>query len=624
MADEKRIKLGVDIGELGNQLLQINNLVEKNYSLAIQGQERYNTILETSIKLLDTQSSKIQEISDLLEKAGNASQNLVPNIGGQNQIMPLPIGIGGGGTNNSSNEGNNTADLDTFHDDVLDKFDKLISKTGSIEAGVDLILDPFVKIQEDVSEILNEIRNPGSGGGEGSAGGRGGSAGGNSSNSGASGGGNNSLNSLGNGFNRTAGIAMQQNDLYMLAAATAAIPFVGQGVSMVIQKLLKSAEKLDNSTSQFYAVTGEYAGDELGEFNNIGLSTAEAYLKKSQYARSNANYKSSDLSFEKGFGLDEGTMSSLLRSTRNDVSSDLLSSGQIGAKYLSYLTASVAPKQVRSYSDEYLKILVDINQQQLEQVGYTNSLVNGEIIQGIAKLDDSFQNPAVLQKVVSGLQSGLQNANSPQMEALQFMTLSQINPNASLHELQKMRENPFSSENPEYLNQMLKNLDLGDENLSYFNVARQFNISNTLAERILKGARTKWEKGEMFYGQDFKNIKQQYDVEQEAINSTSIMQRSNAKTEDIFAKMGLPMMETMDNVLKSVGEGLKGFNNFLSSMGLGSELLGDLAKILSETNTNLSNFNQNLKGESNPNSSAVIQRNSTNIEVRKKMTGSKF
>lgn len=624
MADEKRIKLGVDIGELGNQLLQINNLVEKNYSLAIQGQERYNTILETSIKLLDTQSSKIQEISDLLEKAGNASQNLVPNIGGQNQIMPLPIGIGGGGTNNSSNEGNNTADLDTFHDDVLDKFDKLISKTGSIEAGVDLILDPFVKIQEDVSEILNEIRNPGSGGGGGSAGGRGGSAGGNSSNSGASGGGNNSLNSLGNGFNRTAGIAMQQNDLYMLAAATAAIPFVGQGVSMVIQKLLKSAEKLDNSTSQFYAVTGEYAGDELGEFNNIGLSTAEAYLKKSQYARSNANYKSSDLSFEKGFGLDEGTMSSLLRSTRNDVSSDLLSSGQIGAKYLSYLTASVAPKQVRSYSDEYLKILVDINQQQLEQVGYTNSLVNGEIIQGIAKLDDSFQNPAVLQKVVSGLQSGLQNANSPQMEALQFMTLSQINPNASLHELQKMKENPFSSENPEYLNQMLKNLDLGDENLSYFNVARQFNISNTLSERILKGARAKWEKGEMFYGTDFKDIQKQYDIEQEAINSTSIMQRSNAKTEDVFAKMGTPMMEAMDSALSKMGKGLKSFNNFLDSMGLGSELLGDLAKILSETNSNLSNFNQNLKGESNPNSSAVIQRNSINIEVRKKMTGSKF
>ena len=624
MADEKRIKLGVDIGELGNQLLQINNLVEKNYSLAIQGQERYNTILETSIKLLDTQSSKIQEISDLLEKAGNASQNLVPNIGGQNQIMPLPIGIGGGGTNNSSNEGNNTADLDTFYDDVLDKFDKLISKTGSIEAGVDLILDPFVKIQEDVSEILNEIRNPGSGDGGGSAGGRGGSAGGNSSNSGASGGGNNSLNSLGNGFNRTAGIAMQQNDLYMLAAATAAIPFVGQGVSMVIQKLLKSAEKLDNSTSQFYAVTGEYAGDELGEFNNIGLSTAEAYLKKSQYARSNANYKSSDLSFEKGFGLDEGTMSSLLRSTRNDVSSDLLSSGQIGAKYLSYLTASVAPKQVRSYSDEYLKILVDINQQQLEQVGYTNSLVNGEIIQGIAKLDDSFQNPAVLQKVVSGLQSGLQNANSPQMEALQFMTLSQINPNASLHELQKMKENPFSSENPEYLNQMLKNLDLGDENLSYFNVARQFNISNTLSERILKGARAKWEKGEMFYGTDFKDIQKQYDIEQEAINSTSIMQRSNAKTEDVFAKMGTPMMEAMDSALSKMGEGLKSFNNFLDSMGLGSELLGDLAKILSETNSNLSNFNQNLKGESNPNSSAVIQRNSINIEVRKKMTGSKF
>lgn len=599
MADEKRIKLGVDIGELGNQLLQINNLVEKNYNLAIQGQERYNTILETSIKLLDTQSSKIQEISDLLEKAGNASQNLVPNAGGQNQIMPPPIGVGGGGINNSSNEGNNTADLDTFHDDVLDKFDKLISKTGSIEAGVDLILDPFVKIQEDVSEILNEIRNPGSGGGGGSAGGRGGSAGGNSSNSGASGGGgNDSLNSLGNGFNRGAGLAMQKNEVYMLAAASALIPVVGQGISMVLSKILKDAEELDTQNKQYYSVTGEYGG--LGNFNYLGLSTAEALRKQSEYKRANVNLSSSDLEFEKGFGISGGGMSSLLQSTRNDVSNDMYTSGQMGARYLSYLTSAISPRQVRSYSEEYLKILVDLNQQQLEQVGYTNSLVNSEIVQGIAKLDDSFQNPAVLQRVVSSLQSGLMNANSPQLEALQFSSLQKIKPNASYFELLKARENPFSSENSEYLNEYLKDLSsigTDEDGQGFMNVASAFGISNTLAEKIVRGARAKWEKGELFYGQDFKNIQNEYNIGQEAINSTSQMQQLTARTTDLSARIGTPVMNltsqatnkimgAVEDVMDFLGNSKTGIGAFIGSLGEAETAVDKFAVAL----TNISSY----------------------------------
>lgn len=597
MADEKRIKLGVDIGELGNQLLQINNLVEKNYNLAIQGQERYNTILETSIKLLDTQSSKIQEISDLLEKAGNASQNLVPNAGGQNQIMPPPIGVGGGGINNSSNEGNNTADLDTFHDDVLDKFDKLISKTGSIEAGVDLILDPFVKIQEDVSEILNEIRNPGSGGGGGSAGGRGGSAGGNSSNSGASGGGgNDSLNSLGNGFNRGAGLAMQKNEVYMLAAASALIPVVGQGISMVLSKILKDAEELDTQNKQYYSVTGEYGG--LGNFNYLGLSTAEALRKQSEYKRANVNLSSSDLEFEKGFGISGGGMSSLLQSTRNDVSNDMYTSGQMGARYLSYLTSAISPRQVRSYSEEYLKILVDLNQQQLEQVGYTNSLVNSEIVQGIAKLDDSFQNPAVLQRVISSLQSGLMNANSPQLEALQFSSLQKIKPNASYFELLKARENPFSAENAGYLNEYLKDLSsIGTDEEGFMNVASAFGISNTSAEKIVRGARTKWKNGEIFSGQDFKNIQNEYNVAQEAINSTSQMQQLTARTTDLSARIGTPVMNltsqatnkimgAVEDVMDFLGNSKTGIGAFIGSLGEAETAVDKFAVAL----TNISSY----------------------------------
>ena len=51
MADEKRVKLGVDIGELSNQLVQINNVIEQNYQKALQGQSEYNKILEESLQL---------------------------------------------------------------------------------------------------------------------------------------------------------------------------------------------------------------------------------------------------------------------------------------------------------------------------------------------------------------------------------------------------------------------------------------------------------------------------------------------------------------------------------------------------------------------------------------------
>ena len=39
MEQEKRVKLGVDVGALANELLQINRLTEQNYKTSIQGQQ---------------------------------------------------------------------------------------------------------------------------------------------------------------------------------------------------------------------------------------------------------------------------------------------------------------------------------------------------------------------------------------------------------------------------------------------------------------------------------------------------------------------------------------------------------------------------------------------------------
>ena len=437
-------------------------------------------------------------------------------------------------------------------------------------------------------DILTEIQKPQSQ--RGGAGGGGGGSGNNPNNPNGSNNGGGGGSNAGDTFNRGAGFAMQKNEVYMLAAATAMIPVVGQGVSMVLQRLLKAAEDLDNSAHGYYAASGNFSG--LGNFNNIGLSTAEAYQKQQEYIRYNVNLRRSDLEFEKGFGISGGGMSSLLQATRNDVYGynnptnnhfvfdNPYSSGEFGNKYLSNLTSNINSNQVRAYSEEYLKILVDINQQQLQVAGYTNSLINSEIITGIAGLDKTFQNPMILQKVVEGIKSGLSDAKNPQMEALQLWTIQQIKPDATYLESLKIKENPFSIEAGSYFNDLLKNLANSGQNrdIGVMNIADNFNLSYTLAERLLEGAQEKWNKGEEISVMDYQNISKRFNIQNEAANATSPMQQLTARTEDLMAEIGTPVMnltlkaekyimDAVNEVMELFGGASSGIGDFITSIG---------------------------------------------------------
>ena len=77
--------------------------------------------------------------------------------------------------------------------------------------------------------------------------------------------------------------------------------------------------------------------------------------------------------------------------------------------------------EVRGYSEDYLKILVELNQKQLETTGETNSLINSHIIQGIASLSDKFGDPTVLSRVVGGIQGGLQQAKIHKLKLFNIM-----------------------------------------------------------------------------------------------------------------------------------------------------------------------------------------------------------
>ena len=138
MADEKRVKLGVDIGELSNQLVQINNIIEHNYQKALQGQSEYNRILEESLQLLQRQV------------------DLVGQLGQQNQMGPSTFTtqsepIGGGDDDKLSTYENryklfieNTIPvIEYFRKNYEDRFYE-ISNNGSIDETynqIDRIMD---------------------------------------------------------------------------------------------------------------------------------------------------------------------------------------------------------------------------------------------------------------------------------------------------------------------------------------------------------------------------------------------------------------------------------------------------------------------------------------------------
>lgn len=594
MADktEKRIKLGVDVGELANQLIQINNLTEKNYNLSVDGQSKYNKLIQDSLDLLDQQAKKLKVISEQIkdisdnyssfpnssftisndrEEDRNSSSffsenstfeknHFIDNVFTNNKFEGNFFGESN--LNNNSEKNNqkqNDYDLNNqnqkqndYHRELLAISTTLVKINSDSSNLYDLIEDLKTTIEEirDSSNtpptpIPNPIPpNPNGGGNNGNQVQNGIP---NSNN----GGGNSLANSAGNSFNRGASIvAGSKNDLYIATSLIGMIPIIGAGLQALLNRMLQAGESLDDARHKFRASSGRFGS---ANFESIGLSSAEAFEKQAQYIKSNANLGRNDILFEKGFNLNSGTLSSLLESTRRDrlitskgreakIENGGYTASGIGINYLNSLTSSIPTKEVRAYSEDYLRILVDLNQKQLEEVGETNASINGGIIASIASLGDKLENPRTLSQVINGLKSGLTQANSPQLEALQYYTLSQINPNASLWDLQRMRENPFAKENLPYMRDYILNLmSIGNEDEAKFNVMSAFGLTANQTEELINGINTnlKKSKGQSIFDVNYGN--KPFSIGSEASAATSAMQRRTARTEDWMGEKGISL-----------------------------------------------------------------------------------
>lgn len=524
MAEEKRVKLGVDIGALSQELLQVNRLVEENYQKSIKGQQDYNAILEESIELLEKQAQLVSQLGGDLQNSvvggshgGNGNNNspihvIVDNIPLQVEMVKgatngggVSMGVGVGSEEMSISDikkililidkargVNNSADnSEEAHDDKIESEENNILR--AIQEDLDQIWEKF---SEGVTTpipvlITNNLLDTKTNGSE-----NGGS--GDDSNDGSSeGSGSGEKKGKGVGqsnfANQAANIVTQTDPNYILAGFMAAIPYIGAGLSAVASKLISEAEQRDIALHKFRGAAGNFnlpsKGTPYGSFTSIGLKDAEAYEKLAAYYAANINLKKSDLKFEKGFNVSSGTIDALLRSFREDIANKLGAS-VVGVDFLQGLNkkGGIEWKEVRGYSEDYLKILIELNQKQLETVGKTNALISGNVVQSIAQLDTHFGDPTILTRVVQGIEGGLTQAKNPQIEALQYYALAQANPGASIWEMQLMKENPFGMESAGYFSNFLESLlKTGNIQDAKFNIMHTFGLSAHQTEYFVNG-----------------------------------------------------------------------------------------------------------------------------------------
>lgn len=555
MADEKRVKLGVDIGELSNQLVQINNVIEQNYQKALQGQSEYNKILEESLQLLQRQV-------DLVGQLGQQNQ-MGPSIS-----APQSEPIGGGEDDKSSK-------LNELIEGILADVDEIWEKFSALTTPI-----PVEVVNTPLKVELTTEDSSGSGGT--TAGAATGAAAG--AVVGSSGGNNRSgsigSNILGRGTNAVASAASDPN--YLIAGLAGMIPVVGAGVASVLSKMIGEAEQRIKAEAIFRGATGKNMT--FQSLHHLGIKDAEAYQKEAQYYPANIHLKLKDLEFEKGYNVGGGTMESLLRAMREDVIRERydLSSSELGVSYLTtYLKreGNIDSKKIRGYTEDYLKILIDLNQKQLEATGETNSLINSEIVAGIAKTSEKFGDPTILQRVVEGIQGGLTQAPSVQAEALQYWAMSQANPEADIWQMQLMRENPFSEESRGYFSNYLNALfQTGNANDIRFNVMNAFGLTAHQTEEFLNGiSKAQQKQGKSFNLTDYlegfdlrglTSAKSSFDtnagnqIENEARKATAKNEVILAQTADILADVGEPIIKFTNQAIEKTGEVVDILSNF--------------------------------------------------------------
>ena len=369
------------------------------------------------------------------------------------------------------------------------------------------------------------------------------------------------------------------------------------GVGEIASSAMDELQKAEEAARQNIQLTGGnlrnfYKDDtyqEFDKYSSYGYSLPELYLKNASFARDRGENMGIDNTgnlalFQKAYGIDDGVMSSLQQSLRGN-NKEFYDSNLIRLVLQSMKASGMAEDGDYSYLNEYMSTLTSISQQQLTAIGETNVWRNNVLLQSIAAVGDKFENPQVLQGVVQGIIGGLSNPSSMQVEALQFDALANLRPDASLWELEKIRENP--TDNPEYLTEFmsrLREMSGGEVELMARNFSEVFfggakkQISEDLVTAYLEGGD--------FNSQLDKAFRKTKDITNEEIRDRAIQSTTSEEVRTATAE------NVKQATVASLNENIESLLNYQSSA---NREMNDLNKNLEDTNKNIDKLRRERK-----------------------------
>lgn len=249
---------------------------------------------------------------------------------------------------------------------------------------------------------------------------------------------------------------------------------------------------------------------EMGMRNNLasdlGLSREESIQQQiaiqratgGRWGRSAVMSNARDaMEWQTRVGLDENSIAQLATVLRTDDSGRGINS-LIGSIFLGMQNAGVSQNRVTALLPELINNIQSLALNSQNTAGYSNiDTIIGlqNLLSNKSEFGDFFsRNPALMGSVMSSIMNGLTSPSTPQMEALQYQTLAQINPGASFWELQVARDVPSA----EYAAGVFENLrrvsgytsgNESDPNREIYarNLMQAFGVRASVADQLSKG-----------------------------------------------------------------------------------------------------------------------------------------
>lgn len=275
----------------------------------------------------------------------------------------------------------------------------------------------------------------------------------------------------GSGANRALStVAGSQNELYMAAAALALIPVMGQGLSMVGNRFISSADQLGKATGSLAGLRGTSVTEEAGIYTPesrhlyapMGLNPAEAAQKMEFYQRPAAlSLRGNDalnlMAAERAFGLDAGSLrelSGIGRYSRTpSISVDGVSSRNTRTSNIIEILRDSSDKN-NAVLQELLGTFNQTSNRILSVSGQINTDAVAAAIGGIKEIT-GFEGRQ-LDRSVDAIQ-GLGQSRNPVARTMMARAFREAMPEATWFETRAAMENPL--EHTEALSSVFKNLE---------------------------------------------------------------------------------------------------------------------------------------------------------------------